>query len=139
MVQPGQQFAVASPGAKTAGIADIFPGMRTDIVLGMKPQRDGGSSSIPSSTRYIVSSGWYREETLRSGYIYQIYTYLRSQEGEPAADTAEGLLLHPSVGGEIVDEAVHLQGHVIQFSTVDLLPSGQQNSRAITGRGRGWN
>jgi 5-methylcytosine-specific restriction enzyme subunit McrC len=47
----------------------------------------------------IVTSGWYREETLRSGYVYQIYAYLRSQvgRGDSFADCASGLL-HPSIG-----------------------------------------
>ena len=26
-------------------------------------------------------SSWYREKSLKSGYIYQLYAYLRSQEG----------------------------------------------------------
>lgn len=51
----------------------------------------------------------------------QIYSYLRSQagRGDPAADRAEGLLLHPSVG-EMVDETAVIQGHPIRFATVDL-------------------
>ena len=69
----------------------------------------------------IVTSGWYREETLRSGYIYQIYAYLRSQEGrgDPLADFASGLLLHPAIG-QMVDETVVIQGHPVRFATVDL-------------------
>ncbi len=72
----------------------------------------------------IVTSGWFREETLRSGYIYQIYAYLRSQEGQgdALADHASGLLLHPSVGDDI-DETVSIQGHRIRFATVDLTAS----------------
>ena len=69
-------------------------------------------------------SGWYREKTLRSGYLYQMYAYLRSQDGrgDPMADHAEGLLLHPCVG-PIVDETVVIQGHSIRFATVDLAGS----------------
>ena len=71
-----------------------------------------------------MTSGWYREETLRSGYVYQIYAYLRSQvgRGDPLADCASGLLLHPSVG-DTVDETVVIQGHGIRFATVDLTAS----------------
>ena len=69
----------------------------------------------------ILTGGWYRDESLRSGYLFQIYTYLRSQagRGDPIADRAEGLLLHPSVG-EMVDETAVIQGHAIRFATVDL-------------------
>ena len=72
----------------------------------------------------IVTSGWYREETLRSGYVYQIYAYLRSQvgRGDVLADCASGLLLHPAIG-QMVDETVVIQGHHIRFATVDLTAS----------------
>jgi 5-methylcytosine-specific restriction enzyme subunit McrC len=70
----------------------------------------------------IVTSTAYRDSVLKSGYIYQIYAYLRSQErgSDHFADTAEGLLLHPSVGFD-VDEAVRIQGHNIRFATLDLM------------------
>ena len=68
-----------------------------------------------------MTSGWYREETLRSGYMCQIYAYLRSQVGcgDALADHASGLLLHPAID-QMVDETVLIQGHVIRFATVDL-------------------
>jgi 5-methylcytosine-specific restriction enzyme subunit McrC len=129
MVRPGQQLRWPD-GARTAGIANILPGMRTDIILDRVAE--GRRIVIDTKFNALLTSGWYREETLRSGYIYQIYAYLRSQEGEPVADSAEGLLLHPSVGGEIVDEAAQIQGHRIRFSTVDLaLPAGKIRERLL--------
>ena len=76
---------------------------------------------IDTKFNSVVTRGWYREETLRSGYVYQIYAYLRSQEGNgnPLTEKASGLLLHPSVG-DMVNEAVVIQNHEIRFSTVDL-------------------
>jgi 5-methylcytosine-specific restriction enzyme subunit McrC len=107
---------------KTSGIDKILPTMRTDVVLDHAPS----SRRIVIDTKFtsIVTGGWYREETLRSGYVYQIYAYLRSQvgRGDPLADCASGLLLHPSVG-EAVDETVIIQGHGIRFATVDLTAS----------------
>ena len=104
------------------GIQRLLPSMRTDIILdnSMKQRR----IVIDTKFNSIVSPGWYREETLRSGYIYQMYTYIRSQVGlgDLLADTALGLLLHPSVGID-VDEYVVIQGHKIRFSTVDLTAS----------------
>lgn len=107
---------------KTSGIERILPTMRTDVVL------DHASSGrrIVVDTKFtsIVTSGWYREEALRSGYVYQIYAYLRSQvgRGDPLADRASGLLLHPSVG-DMVDETAVIQDHGIRFATVDLTAS----------------
>jgi 5-methylcytosine-specific restriction enzyme subunit McrC len=104
---------------KTSGIDKILPTMRTDVVL----DHHGAGQRIVIDTKFtsIVTKGWYREETLRSGYIYQIYAYLRSQEGtgDPLASHVSGLLLHPSID-EMVDETVVIQGHAIRFATVDL-------------------
>lgn len=104
---------------KSSGIDKIFPSMRTDITL----SHDISCRRVIIDTKFnsIVTKGWYRDETLRSGYIYQIYTYLRSQEGQgdPLADKATGILLHPSIGN-VFNELVAIQGHEIRFVTVDL-------------------
>jgi 5-methylcytosine-specific restriction enzyme subunit McrC len=107
---------------ETLGIDKILPKMRTDVVLDHAPS--GRRIVIETKFTSIVTSGWYREETLRSGYVYQIYAYLRSQvgRGDPLADCASGLLLHPSVG-DAVDETVVIQGHGIRFAAVDLTAS----------------
>ncbi len=101
------------------GARDILPGMRTDVVL--DDLAAGRRIVIDTKFTGIVTAGWRREATLRSGYLYQIYAYLRSQagRGDPLADGAEGLLLHPAID-ETVDEAITLQGHGIRFATVDL-------------------
>ena len=105
--------------SQSKGISKILPSMRTDITL----THVASTRRIIMDTKFnsIVTAGWYREETLRSGYIYQIYAYLRSQESEDdrLANCAEGMLLHPCVG-EMVNETVEIQGHKIRFATVDL-------------------
>lgn len=107
---------------QSQGIRAILPSMRTDVVLFHAETRH----RIVIDTKFtsILTKGWYREDSLRSGYLYQMYAYLRSQEGngDLGADKAAGLLLHPSVG-EMVDEAVVIQGHAIRFTTVDLSAS----------------
>jgi len=93
--------------------------MQTDLVL---EHRDA-QRRIVIDTKFtkILHSGWHWDATLKSPYIYQIYAYLRSQEGQgdPLADQAEGWLLHPSIGRSI-DEFVEVQGHSLRFVTVDL-------------------
>lgn len=116
---------------KTSGIDKIFPTMRTDVVLDHAPS--GRRIVIDTKFASIVTNGWYREETLRSGYVYQIYAYLRSQvgRGDALADCASGLLLHPSVG-DGVDETVVIQGHGIRFATVNLAASpGEVRSQLL--------
>lgn len=105
--------------SKSLGIDKILPSMRTDIIL---DHSDAGRRIvIDTKFNSVVTRGWYREETLRSGYVYQIYAYLRSQEGngDLLAENASGLLLHPSVG-DMVNEAVVIQNHEIRFATVDM-------------------
>ncbi|WP_268746642.1 5-methylcytosine-specific restriction endonuclease system specificity protein McrC [Desulfonatronum thiodismutans] len=111
--------------SKSPGIDRILPSMRTDIIL----DHSGTERRIVIDTKFnsVVTRGWYREESLRSGYVYQIYAYLRSQEGrgDLLAEKASGLLLHPSVG-DMVNEAVMIQNHEIRFATVDLAASAKE-------------
>jgi len=111
--------------SRTANVGSILPKMKTDIVL----EHRASHRRIVIDTKFapILTRGWFREETLDSGYLFQIYAYLRSQagRGSPVADRAVGLLLHPAVGKD-VDEAVIIQGHPIRFATVDLAASGTE-------------
>ncbi len=106
----------------TQGIAQVFPSMRTDIVIDRRdrPQR----LVIDTKFTSVYGRGWHREQTLRAGYLYQLYAYLRSQEsqGDACANTAAGLLLHPAIDA-MVDESVEIQGHRLRFATVDLTAS----------------
>lgn len=106
----------------TSMIVEILPAMKTDIIL----EDLVGASRIIIDTKFaeIVQSGWYREASLKSGYIYQMYAYLRSQEKDEDAPSmnAIGVFLHPTVGDNY-DEALEVQGHVIRFMTVDLTAS----------------
>ena len=116
----------------TPGIAQVFPSMRTDIVIDRRdqPQR----LVIDTKFTGVLGRGWYREHSLRAGYVYQLYAYLRSQvnRGDPRADQAAGLLLHPAIHGDF-DESVGIQGHQIRFATVDLAGSHQQIKDRLLG------
>jgi len=105
--------------SSTDKINTILPSMKTDIMLSRKS--DGDKLIIDTKFNSITTSGWYRPESIRSGYIYQIYAYLRSQEIDHDANSLNscGMLLHPSIGNEF-DESVTIQGHKIRFCTVNL-------------------
>lgn len=106
---------------QTSSITNILPSMQTDIIL--HQICTGRKIVIDTKFNAILTKGWYREQTLRSGYLFQIYAYLMSQvKNDDAMTKASGLLLHPAAG-EMVDEAVIIQGHEIRFGTVDLLAS----------------
>ena len=103
----------------TDRIGEILPSMRADTVL----NHTDSDRRIIIDTKFtsILKPGNYRAQTLASPHIYQIYAYLRSQEGlgDPLADTASGILLYPAVNC-LVDESVDIQGHNIRFATVNL-------------------
>ncbi|MGH6825017.1 5-methylcytosine-specific restriction endonuclease system specificity protein McrC [Methyloceanibacter sp.] len=103
---------------KTSQIDKVLPMMRTDVIL----EDAHACRRIVIDTKFntVLTKGWYREESLRSGYLYQMYSYLRSQAGlDVLADRAQGLFLHPTVEQK-VDETAVIQGHAIRFATVDL-------------------
>lgn len=108
----------------TEGIDTILPSMKTDIVL----SHSAHNKRIIIDTKFnsLLSGGWYRKESIRNGYLYQIYAYLRSQEtnNDPMAENASGLLLHPCIGNSI-NESVVIQNHKIKFATVDLSASAK--------------
>lgn len=121
---------------ESEGVREILPAMKTDVIL-RAPLADmsGVRRRVVIDTKFnqIVVAGFYREETLRSGYIYQLYAYLMSQHalGEEYRH-AEGLLLHPVVDGT-VDEEVTIQDHRIRFTTVDLRAPAISIARQLVG------
>ncbi|UKJ76045.1 5-methylcytosine-specific restriction endonuclease system specificity protein McrC [Azospirillum brasilense] len=102
----------------TAGLPAILPCMVTDIVL--DPPNCGRRVVIDTKFTSILASGRFCGATLKSGYLYQMYAYLRSQEGpDPRWDDAAGLFLHPAIGAVLHERAV-IQRHAISFATIDL-------------------
>lgn len=113
----------------TSELESILPGMVADIVLERRSANNGAQSRrIVIDTKFmsIVTGGWQRERSLRSGNIYQMYAYLRSQESpeDPLSRNSTGVLLYPSLG-EDYDQAGTIQGHRIRFATVDLAADTQ--------------
>jgi 5-methylcytosine-specific restriction enzyme subunit McrC len=96
--------------------------MRTDIVIDRKDPPD--HLVIDTKFTNLPGRGRYREQSLKTGYVYQLYAYLRSPEryDDPSANSADGLLLHPTIDGGF-DESVRTQGHRMRFATVDLAGS----------------
>ncbi|WP_335916838.1 5-methylcytosine-specific restriction endonuclease system specificity protein McrC [Shewanella chilikensis] len=104
---------------KSAGIDEILPSMETDIIIEQRSHNE--LLIIDTKFNSLTKKGWYRNETLRSGYLYQMYAYLRSQENERnlRSLTSSGMLLHPAIDDEVA-EMVKIQGHAIWFCTVNL-------------------
>lgn len=111
----------AQPTLTWAGdrASPLMPVMRPDLVL----TDTQGGRRVVIDTKFTGTSlvrNQYGSERFASGHIYQLYAYLRSQEGRgPLHRAAEGVLLYPEVGRSL-DEAVELDGHRLLFQTVDL-------------------
>jgi 5-methylcytosine-specific restriction enzyme subunit McrC len=117
--------------AASEGIKEILPTMKTDISLDAP---NGHRIVIDTKFTAIVTKGWYREQSLKSEHLYQLYAYLRSQErsggvGSPR-DRSTGILIHPAINKHF-DEAVTIQGHEIRFVTVDLSEGPAEVRRAL--------
>lgn len=131
-VEPGRKLKWQVE-AETAGMASILPGMQTDILL--EHAQSGRRIIVDTKFTSIFTHSVWKNEVLKSGYIYQLYSYLRSQArlDDTLSMSCEGILLHPAVGG-MVDEAVAIQGHKLRFMTVDLhapTPTIMQQLRCV--------
>ncbi|MGI8471822.1 5-methylcytosine-specific restriction endonuclease system specificity protein McrC [Pectobacterium brasiliense] len=128
-VSPGKELKWALSD-QSAGSAEIFPTMKSDIILEHKMAQQ--RIIIDTKFNAILTKGWYREQSLRNSYIYQLYTYLRTQESkaDPLSLNATGLLLHPAVG-YMLNEYVVTQGHKIHFATVDMAVDAKTIKRQL--------
>jgi len=99
--------------------SDYLPAMRPDLLL----EHKASGLIVVLDTKFtpnsLISS---RFDRLRfdSSHLYQLYSYLRSQEQvSESYRSASGVLLYPTVRGHLSEE-VELQNHSIRFETVDL-------------------
>jgi 5-methylcytosine-specific restriction enzyme subunit McrC len=93
--------------------------METDIIL--DPPPPGRRLVIDTKFASIFLNRRFGGDSLKSGYLYQMYAYLRSQEGsgDLSWDRAAGLLLHPTIDTSVFEWGV-IQKHPISFATIDL-------------------
>ena len=114
---------------RTPGLSAILPKMITDIVLERRaPSISSAGQRIVIDTKFtsIVGRSRFGKHTLKSGNMYQLYAYLRSQErpGDHMSRHSTGVLLYPSLGVDYEESAI-FQGHRVSFATVDLAANSQ--------------
>jgi 5-methylcytosine-specific restriction enzyme subunit McrC len=118
--------------SSSEGLVAILPRMETDIVL--DPPNAGRRLVIDTKFASLLTTGRFGDARLKSGYLYQMYAYLRSQEGLATQwEGAEGLFLHPAIGGAMHEHVV-IQGHKITFATVDLAGTAGAIRSELRGR-----
>lgn len=111
-----------------------LPGMQTDIELLHQVRKH--KLVIDTKFTNIFTSSQYREQVLRSGYLYQLYAYLRTQEDATSGQgwRSEGVLLHPQCG-EALNAYMNIQGHCMKFMTIDLMSSPDEFEQQLLSLG----
>ena len=110
---------------ESQGNAAYLPIMKTDIFL--KNEKQGRRIVIDTKFKTISKNNEFGQQKFISTDLYQIYSYVRSQDGvdDTMSQYAEGILLYPSIGIDF-DEEFIIQGHRFRFVTIDLkLPSSE--------------
>lgn len=99
--------------------SDYVPTMKPDLTL----QHADTGRVIVLDTKFTASSltsGQWGTIRFNRDHLFQIYAYLRSQDGTSRERRfATGILLYPAVNHDL-SETVEIQGHEIRWETVDL-------------------
>ena len=100
----------------------LVPQMRTDITV---IERAPPYSRMVVDTKYSTTTLTDRKK-FKSENLYQIYAYLRTQEGRgPAFENADAMLMYPTTETD-VDSTMSVQGHSIRVVTVNLSRGWQE-------------
>lgn len=109
-----------------------MPVMRTDIEI---TNLDSGQRTIIDTkfTSLVVANRG--KDIFKSGHLYQIYAYLRTQEekivlGTKAAPETSGMLLYPEIGQSIHEHA-SIQDHELHLVTVNLGAESDEITRFL--------
>jgi 5-methylcytosine-specific restriction enzyme subunit McrC len=107
-----------------------LPAMQPDLVLQHKPSGRIIVLDTKFTSKSLTENQW-GGAGFASPHLYQIYTYLKTQEHISAEHhKATGILLYPQVGGR-VSEQVDLQAQTIRIETVDLSSPWQEIEQAL--------
>lgn len=101
------------------GFSDMLPVMHSDIMLS-----HGGTVLIIDAKYYAhTMQQRFEKQTMHSGNLYQIFTYVKNKEAELADVSHEvsGMLLYARTDEEIQpDGAYRMSGNLISVKTIDL-------------------
>ncbi len=98
---------------------NLMPSLRPDIVL----EELATGHMIILDTKFtaqsLVTNPWGKR-TFDSSHLYQMYTYLRTQEHlSEQQRKATGILLYPTVDYDL-SESIELENHTIRIESIDL-------------------
>lgn len=103
----------------TSNIKYFFPTMQTDLIIEHRTCKH--RLIIDTKCTSILKCSRYREKVFDRNHIFQLYSYLRSQEthNDVSSLHSSGMLLYPTINTE-VNESVVIQNHKFRFCTINL-------------------
>jgi 5-methylcytosine-specific restriction enzyme subunit McrC len=109
---------------------DHLPSMVPDLVLQNKSTGEMIVLDTKFTAESLVENRWGKP-VYDSSHLYQLYTYLRSQEHlSEAHRMASGILLYPAAQHKF-SEIVRLQDHILRMECVDLDTPWQEVERQL--------
>jgi 5-methylcytosine-specific restriction enzyme subunit McrC len=108
----------------------FLPFMQPDLIL---EEHDSGKILVLDTkftAKHLIENQWGKQ-IYDSSHLYQMYAYLRSQEGASEQHSkATGILLYPAVGANL-SETIELEEHRIRIECVDLTAPWQEIERQL--------
>ena len=101
------------------GFSDMLPVMRSDVTLSR------GNTVLVIDAKYYSHTlqQQFDKQTVHSGNLYQIFTYVKNREAQLAGapHEASGMLLYASTDEDVQPDCVyHMSGNKISVQTLDL-------------------
>ena len=95
----------------------LLPRMQSDIML------EYSDKVLIIDAKYYshVTQSYYNTNTIHSGNLYQIFTYVKNKQIEAPNSEVSGMLLYAKTGEEILpDNTYKMSGNTISVGTLDL-------------------
>jgi 5-methylcytosine-specific restriction enzyme subunit McrC len=103
----------------SAGISDFLPVMKPDVILENKKTKQIIILDTKFTKESIVKGQW-GNLTFDRNHLFQIYSYLKTQENiSEYYRKSTGLLLYPTIINHL-SQAIDIQGHKIRWESINL-------------------
>jgi len=99
------------------GIIELLPRMKSDVMIEMS-----GKTLIIDAKYYdssLQTNTRFGNQTIHSGNLYQIYSYVKNKDTAHTGDVS-GMLLYANTEGNNPDNEYRLDGNKISVKTLDL-------------------
>lgn len=108
----------------------FLPKMQPDLLL--ENPETGRTFILDTKFTSQTSTTQYGSEKYKSSHLYQIYTYMKTQDCHPDQKRVDtGILLYPKTSQSALNTTIELHGQDIRISCIDLSEPWQQIERNL--------